>query len=206
LKAPLRAIANLSEWIEEDLTGQLPEENQHQLSLLRNRVHRMEALINGLLEYSRVGRRERQVVEVDIREILAEAIDFLAPPESFTFELPETAPVIQTNRIALSQVFTNLIGNAIKHHDREAGLIQVTAKERDNVVEFTVADDGPGIAPEYHEKVFTIFQTLKSRDELESTGIGLSLVKKIVESEGGAIDLESELGKGATFRFTWPKQ
>lgn len=206
LKAPLRAIANLSEWIEEDLGGQLPAENQHQLTLLRNRVHRMEALINGLLEYSRVGRRERQIETVDAHQVVEEAIDFLAPPESFTFLLPDTMPTLQTNRTALNQVFTNLVSNAIKHHDRDDGQIQITAEDQGDQIEFAVIDDGPGIAPEYHNKVFTIFQTLKSRDELESTGIGLSLVKKIIESEGGSIHLESEVGQGTTFRFTWPKQ
>lgn len=205
LKAPLRAIANLSEWIEEDLTGQLPEENQHQLALLRNRVHRMEALINGLLEYSRVGRRDRQIEAVDVRSMLEETIDSISPPPEFTISLPNEMPTITTNRTALNQVFSNLISNAIKHHDRDEGLIQITAEDQGNIIEFAVADDGPGIAPEYHNKVFTIFQTLKSRDELESTGIGLSLVKKLVESEGGTIRLESALGEGATFRFSWPK-
>jgi len=206
LKAPLRAISNLSEWIEEDLGDQLPEDNQHQLSLLRNRVHRMEALINGLLEYSRVGRRERQIEEVDIRQMIEDAVDFVAPPESFTILLPEESSTIRTNRTALNQVFSNLISNAIKHHDRDDGTIQITSQDQGSLMEFAVIDDGPGIDPQYHDKVFTIFQTLKSRDELESTGIGLSLVKKIVESEGGSIRLESELGEGATFRFSWPKQ
>ncbi|MEM6521795.1 MAG: ATP-binding protein, partial [Cyanobacteria bacterium P01_C01_bin.70] len=95
--------------------------------------------------------------------------------------------------------------NAIKHHDREDGQLQITASEQGQYIEFVMTDDGPGIEPQYHQKVFTIFQTLKSRDELESTGIGLAIVKKIVESEGGTITLESSLGQGTTFRFTWPK-
>lgn len=205
LKAPLRAIANLSEWIEEDLGNEIPEENQHQLSLLRNRVHRMEALINGLLEYSRVSRRERQIEDVDVRQMLAETIDLVSPPESFTIAIADNMPKLKTNQTALNQVFSNLISNAVKHHNRNDGLIQITAqRHNEHLFEFAVIDDGPGIEPQYHQKVFTIFQTLKARDEFESTGIGLAVVKKIIESEGGTIRLESDLGKGATFRFTWP--
>ncbi|MEM6835636.1 MAG: PAS domain S-box protein [Cyanobacteria bacterium P01_C01_bin.120] len=205
LKAPLRAIANLSEWLEEDLGKNLPAENRHQLTLLRNRVHRMEALINGLLEYSRVGRRERRVESVDVRALLMETIDLLSPPAAFEILLPEKMPHLQTNRAALNQVFANLISNAIKHHDREDGQIQIAASEQNQYIEFVVSDDGPGIEPQYHQKVFTIFQTLKPRDELESTGIGLAIVKKIVDSEGGIITLESTSGQGTTFRFTWPR-
>lgn len=205
LKAPLRAIANLSEWIEEDLGAQLPAENQHQLSLLRSRVHRMEALINGLLEYSRVGRRERRIETVDVRQLLSEILDSLAPPSTFTVSVPDTLPHLQTNRIALSQIFANLLSNAIKHHDRDEGNIWISAQDQDATVEFAVRDDGPGIAPQYHEKVFTIFQTLKARDEFESTGIGLSVVRKIIEAEGGRIWLESAPGEGTTFYFTWPQ-
>ena len=206
LKAPLRAIANLSEWIEEDLGNDLPEENRHQLTLLRNRVHRMEALINGLLEYSRVGRRDRQISTVDVRQMLIETIDLIAPPPEFTISLPDSMPSLPTHRSALDQVFSNLISNAIKHHDREDGTITITATEHPNQVEFAIQDDGPGIDPRYHQKIFSIFQTLKARDELESTGIGLAIVKKIIESEGGTITLESALGAGTTFRFTWPRQ
>lgn len=205
LKAPLRAIANLSEWIEEDLGNDLPDENRHQLTLLRNRVHRMEALINGLLEYSRVGRRDRQVSTVDVRQMLAEIIDLISPPPGFTIVLPDSMPSLKTHSSALSQVFSNLISNAIKHHDRDDGTITVTATEHPKQIEFAVQDDGPGIDPRYHQKIFSIFQTLKARDELESTGIGLAIVKKIIESEGGTITLESALGKGTTFRFTWPR-
>lgn len=204
LKAPLRAIANLSEWIEEDLGSDLPDENRQQLTLLRNRVHRMEALINGLLEYSRVGRRERQVEPVDVRQMLVETLDLIAPPQGFTIVLPEQMPQLKTNRSALNQVFSNLIGNALKHHDRDEGLIKISATERENDIEFAVQDDGPGIEPQYHQRIFSIFQTLKSRDELESTGIGLAIVKKIIESEGGKITVESAIGEGTIFRFTWP--
>ena len=205
LKAPLRAIANLSEWLEEDLGNNLPDENRQQLDLLRNRVHRMEGLINGLLEYSRVGRRERRTEIVDVHQLLTETIDLISPPETFTITIPEHLPCLETNRSVLNQVFSNLISNAIKHHDRDDGQIEITATEREKFVEFAVKDDGPGIAPQYQQKVFAIFQTLKARDEFESTGIGLAIVKKTVQSEGGTLTLESAVGQWSTFQFTWPR-
>lgn len=115
-------------------------------------------------------------------------------------------PSVFTKKLLLTQVFSNLISNAIKHHHRPDGQIIVSANEKGNGYEFIICDDGPGIAPEHHEKIFGIFQTIKASNTKDSTGIGLSIVKKILETEGGAIALESELGMGTTFRFTWPKQ
>lgn len=205
LKAPLRAIANLSEWIEEDLSGRLPEENQQQLHLLRGRVHRMEALINGLLEYSRVGRVESPVERVSLSMLLDEVIDSIDPPDTFTITIPPDLPTLITKRLPLRQVFANLISNAVKHHDRPDGQVRIGVKDLGDRYEFSVADDGPGIAPEYHRKIFMIFQTLQARDVKESTGVGLSIVKRIVETEGGTIRLDSEEGAGTTFYFTWNK-
>ncbi len=203
LKAPLRAIANLSQWLEDDLEGQLPPENQHQMQLMRQRVYRLEALIDGLLAYSRADRTQAAVEKVDVGELLAEVIDMLAPPPGFSIEVQLGMPKLITKRILLSQVFANLISNAIKHHQRPDGRVEISGQKRGKLYEFTVSDDGPGIEPEYHEKIFNIFQTLKARDSQENTGIGLSIVKKIIETEGGEIKVESEAGKGAIFRFTW---
>jgi PAS domain S-box-containing protein len=208
LKAPLRAIANLSEWIEEDLQEQfqLPEENKHQLLLLRGRVQRMEALINGLLEYSRIGRTQATAETVSVQALLDEVLDLLDPPASFVIAIEPNLPTLTTKQILLKQVFANLINNAIKHHNRSEGKIIISVQDREKWYEFAVADDGPGIAAEYHDKIFAIFQTLEARDTKESTGVGLSIVKKIVETEGGTVRLESQLNAGATFYFTWPKQ
>ena len=204
LKAPLRAIANLATWIEEDLEDQLPEENVEQLELMKNRVHRMEALINGLLQYSRIGRTHQSSEQVDVAKLLKEVINSL-PSKGFGIAIAPNMPIIQAKRTSLFHVFSNLIGNAIKHHHRQSGTIEISVKDVGNAYQFAVKDDGPGIAAAFHEKIFTIFQTLRARDELESTGIGLSLVQKIILAEGGEIQLSSEEGKGATFRFTWPK-
>ncbi|MEG3439293.1 PAS domain S-box protein [Pannus brasiliensis CCIBt3594] len=204
LKAPLRAIANLSEWIEEDLADRLTEDGRYQMELLRGRVQRMIHLIDGLLEYSRVGRWTVETEPVSIAALLAEIIDSIAPPPTFTITIADPMPTPLTKRLPLRQVFANLIGNAIKHHDRPDGHIEISARDLGDRYEFSVRDDGPGIAPEHHDRIFGIFQTLKSVDNAESTGIGLTIVQKILDTEGGSIALESDIGKGATFRFTWP--
>jgi PAS domain S-box-containing protein len=206
LKAPLRAIANLSHWLEEDLAEHLSADNRHQMALLRSRVYRMEALINGLLQYSRVGRIRTELRRVDVEVLLADVIDSLAPPPEFTITLMPGMPTLWTEQLLLEQVFANLIGNAIKHHHRNDGNVTISAQEKTDDYEFAVTDNGPGIAPEFHEKVFVMFQTLQPRDKVESTGVGLAIVKKIIDEQGGTISLDSDGGEGATFRFTWPKQ
>ncbi|NJM48560.1 MAG: PAS domain S-box protein [Alkalinema sp. RU_4_3] len=205
LKAPLRGIANLSEWLEEDLAAQLPPDNQEQLVLMRSRVKRMENLINGLLQYSRVGREDLETTQVDLRELLLEIIDSLDPPTSFQIQLPQVMPKLQAQRLLLSQVFANLFSNAIKHHDRNGGHIVVDWTEEDQYYVFTVSDDGPGIPVHQHERIFGIFQTLSGSESAANTGIGLALIKKIVEGGGGSIQLRSETDRGSCFEFTWPK-
>lgn len=205
LKAPLRSISNLATWLEEDLEEKHTEASREQLELLRDRVQRMDALIEGLLEYSRIGRTERAIDTVDVAQLLAEAVDSLAVPEEFSIIIGDGMPTLSTERLQLYQVFANLISNAIKHHGSPQGTVRVTVEDQGSCYEFAVADDGPGIAPQYHEKIFKIFQTLEARDYGSSTGIGLALVKKIVQEHGGSITLDSEEGKGATFRFTWSK-
>lgn len=205
LKAPLRAIASLSEWIEEDLEEQLTGETLYQMKLLRGRVHRLEELINGLLAYSRVGRVKTAIETVDVKQLVNEIIDSIDFPDGFQFEVASELPIFKTYKIPLRQVFFNLISNAIKHHDCNVGKVMIAFEELPELYKFSVADDGPGIPSEYHEKIFVIFQTLYPRDIKENTGIGLSIVKKILESQGGMIDLESNSDGGTTFNFTWPK-
>jgi len=206
LKAPLRAIANLSEWIEEDLIELIPSENKKHMQLLRERVHRMDALLNGLLEYSRVGRVPTQIESVNVGVLLAEVIETIAAPTAFLILIVSSEmPTLRARKMLLKQVFTNLIDNAIKHHPRESGFVKISSIDLGDRYEFVVEDDGKGIDPRFHEKIFTVFQTLESRDTKESTGIGLSIVQKIVESEGGKIRLESDIGVGSIFRFTWLK-
>jgi len=211
LRAPLRGIANLANWIEEDLGPQVvTDEAKQMLALLRGRVARMEGLIDGILEYSRIGRTKQKVEEVDVGKLLAETVDLLAPANGAQVVIADCMPTLLTSRLQLQQVFMNLIGNAIKHAGRPDVTVRVTTGDAGPYqVEFAVADDGQGIDPQYHEKIFVIFQTLAARDKVEGSGVGLSLVKKIIESNGGIIVVESQPAegrRGANFRFTWPKR
>jgi len=144
-------------------------------------------------------------VEVDSAALVAETIDSLSPPAGFRIDVAPDMPKLRTDRLQLGQVFANLIGNSIRHHHREQGQIRVVGRDRGDHCEFTVSDDGPGIAPEMHDKVFMMFQTLEVKDTGINTGIGLALVKKIVEEHGGTMELHSEPGRGSTFRFSWAK-
>ena len=206
LKAPLRAIANLSVWMEEDLEDKLDDDTRYNLELLRSRVSRMQMFIESLLEYSRIGREKTPTETVAVKNLLVDIVDSLAPPPKFAIAIGEFMPTFNTQKIALQQVFTNLISNAIKHHHSQEGKIHISAAEDKEFYYFSVTDDGAGIAPEHQERIFGIFQTLSSRDNHENTGIGLSIVKKMVESQGGIIELESQVGRGTTFRFSWRKQ
>jgi len=205
LKAPLRAIANLSQWIEDDIAEQLHGENLRQMQLLRGRVHRLEALINGLLEYSRAGRLKSEPESVEVEALLTQVIDTFATPTQFSIEVAPGMPKLVTERLPLQQVFTHLIGNAIKHHPAPDGTVKISVQERGDAYEFAVADDGAGIAPRFHERVFVMFQTLKAKETVENIGVGLAIAKRIVESKEGSIRLESQEGRGSTFYFTWPK-
>lgn len=205
LKAPLRAIANLARWIEEDLGDSLPGKSREHMDLLNKRVLRMNALIEGLLQYSRIGRTQETFTIVNVDDLLKEIIDSLAPAAGFEVVIQPGMPQLYTSPLQLSQVFTNLISNALTHHDKKRGRVEITVEDLGNICRFSVIDDGPGIDPVYHTKVFEIFQTLQPPDRADSTGIGLALVKKIVESNNCEIELHSKKGAGTTVRFTWPK-
>lgn len=205
LKAPLRGIESVSRWIEEDMGADLPPHIQEFLALMRRRVGRMENLISGILALSRVGRAAEAEERVDVAALLADIVDDVAPPAGFRVKLPPQLPVLVTNRTALGQVFSNLLSNAVKyHHDPAAGSATLTWRATPQHHIFTLTDDGPGIAPAYHERIFQIFQTLQERDTVESTGVGLAIVRKIVERHGGTVTVASEEGHGAAFTFTWP--
>lgn len=206
LKAPLRGIENLSKWIAEDAKDALPEASREHLRKLRLRVARLDRLLDDLLQYSRAGQMMGDLMEINTGPLVNAVVELLTPPPGFVVSVSPEMPTLLTHKTPLELVFRNLINNAIKHHHRADGRIEVSAVSRGRFVEFTVRDDGPGIPAEYHEDIFRMFQTLKSRDELEASGIGLAVVKKVVERQGGQVTVESCEGQGSAFRFTWPKR
>ena len=205
LKAPLRAIENLSTWIEEDIEDSLTDETRENMRLMRGRVRRMNQLLEGLLSYSRIGREGKVSKEVDVSELMNNVIEMCSANEDFQVSYETDVPMLTTREVPLQLVLRNLIENAIKHHDRDKGLIEVTCHDNGEFYEFAVTDDGPGIDKEYHEKIFGMFQTLKSRDEVEGSGMGLALVRKTIDKIGGSIVVEDAPGeRGTRFRFKWP--
>jgi PAS domain S-box-containing protein len=206
LKAPLRAIALLAEWITEDAAPVLSAQSLEHLNKLHGRVRRMEKLLNDLLDYSRAGRIRQEPELVDTGLLVKGIVDLLDLPGGFHVMQPAAMPLLHTERVPLETVFRNLIQNACKHHNRpEHGCVAIRVEERRDEVLFGVADDGPGISPEYHDRVFKLFHTLRPRDQIEASGMGLSVVKKTVEGVGGRIWVDSAEGRGAVFWFTWPR-
>ena len=207
LKAPLRGIANLAAWIEEDIGDRITGESLEHMRLLKGRVNRMEGLIEGILAYSRAGRVRERIETVNVGALLAETIELLAAPPTMTISVAPDMPTIESERTPLQQVFINLIGNAIKYSGREDATIGIRVRpDGDKCYCFTVEDNGVGIAPQHHDKVWEIFQVLAPRDKVEGTGIGLSVVRKLVETRGGRAWLESQPGQRTAFHFTWPKR
>lgn len=205
LKAPLRAIGNLTGWIEEDMGTELSESVRSNFGIIKGRVVRMEALINGILEYSKASKKTESLETFDSKQVVRDSFDLIGAPSNCEFTISRNLPIMYSEKTKLQQIFLNLINNAIKYNDKSKMEILVDASEEKAHWHFSITDNGPGIEKQFHEKIFVIFQTLNARDEVESTGVGLAIVKKIIEEQGGRIWVESEKGKGATFHFTWPK-
>jgi signal transduction histidine kinase len=167
----------------------------------------MEKLLDDLLEYARINDPGEANSSETLRgdTLMHEIIGLLAPPEGFHITFAGPFAQTQLHRMPLQQVLMNLIGNAIKHHDKPVGNISVTIEDTGPEFAFTVADDGPGIAKKFHERAFKMFQTLKPRDQVDGSGMGLAMVRKHVATVGGTLSLESEENAGCVFRFTWPK-
>ncbi|TQV73391.1 PAS domain-containing sensor histidine kinase [Exilibacterium tricleocarpae] len=215
LKSPLRAIKQLAAWIEEDLDS-VSDSVAENLALMKNRILRMETLLQDLLAYSRIGRLERRTEVVDTLASIKGIFALLDVPPDFRMVTEGDFPCLTTLKAPFEQVMRNLIDNAVKHRKSAAGTVTLSVRENDDFFEFRVTDDGPGIPERFQEKVFEIFQTLQPRDRVEGSGMGLAIVKKIVETHGGSIKLEpvaaaepahpdSAGSSGTSFVFTWPK-
>ena len=205
LKAPLRAISQLTHWISDDYAPVLDREGKEMMDLILKRVKRMDGLIDGVLSYSRIGRIKEQVEILDLNQLVDELIENAMPPPHIHIGIDGQLPVVPRDAIRMEQVFQNLIDNAIAYMDKKEGVVMVGCVDEKNQWKFSVSDNGPGIDKQYHEKIFQLFQTLAPRDEHESSGVGLTLVKKIIEQYNGSIWVTSEPGKGSTFYFTLPK-
>lgn len=205
LKAPLRAIGSLAEWIATDYADKFDDEGREHLRLLVGRVRRMDALIDGILQYSRVGRAHEGRTEVDLDALVHEVIDSLAPPAHIRIEIDAPLPTVHADHTRMQQVLQNLISNAIKYIDKPQGEVHVGCMAEGKAWKFYVRDNGPGIEQRHFERIFQLFQTLTPRDRAENTGVGLALVKKIIELHDGSVWLESKVGEGSTFFFTLPK-
>ena len=206
LKAPLRGISSLAQWIEEDVAEHLSGDSLQHMRLLHGRVQRLQMLIDGILAYSRAGRVPTQPERIDTGQLISDVVDLQVPRE-VRIDVAPGMPTLETERVPLEQVFMNLIGNAVKYAGaaRPDPYIAVQWRDIGGAVEFSITDNGPGIAPQFHQRIWQLLQTLESRDKVEGAGIGLAVVKKIVESRGGRVSVESREGEGATFRFVWPK-
>jgi len=203
LKAPLRGISSLAEWIVEDNKDLLPEESADQLRLLERRTRRMGKLIDGVLAYSRAAHARRAPERVDAGAIAAEVIDSLGG-SGVAIRVEGSLPGVRYDRTQLAQVFQNLVANALQHMGRKDGEVVISCQERHEAFEFAVRDDGVGVDELHADRIFRLFQSLQP--ERETTGVGLTIVKKIVEMHGGTIRVEPTPGGGATFRFSVPRQ
>lgn len=204
LKAPLRAIGSLAQWLHADYHDKFDDEGKAQIDLLVSRAARMQGLIEGILEYSRVGRVREQKEDISLDTVVREVISSLSPPAHIAVSVDTPLPVIRYERTRIYQVIANLVSNAIKYMDKPQGEIHIACTREGDFWKISVRDNGPGIESRHFEKIFQIFQTLQPRDKVESTGIGLTIVKKIVEMNGGRIWIESEIGKGSIFYLTIP--
>ncbi|MGH1366621.1 MAG: ATP-binding protein [Calditrichia bacterium] len=206
LKAPLRAIDSLTNWLLADHSASLNEQGQELIELINGRVKRMYALIEGILAYSKLGRENEVKVPVNLNETLRDVVETLAPPPHISITVSPDLPVLDGEKIRIFQLFQNLVGNAVKYMDKPKGKIVVEALEKEAHWQLSIKDNGSGIPEKHLKNIFQIFQTLQKSDDIHSTGIGLALVKKTVELNGGSIWVESKLGEGANFIFTWPKR
>ncbi len=206
LKTPLQGIGTLADWIATDYADKFDEEGKERVRMLVTKARQMSALIDNILEYSKLGRKGIVKQQVHLTKVLSEVISTIDPPKNIKIAVESELPTLECDLTHITQIFQNLLSNAVKYVDKPEGQIKVGCIEQDDSWTFSVGDNGPGIDEKYFNKIFQIFQTLAPRDGIDSTGIGLSIVRKISDLNGGKVWVESEVGRGSTFFFTFPKQ
>ena len=204
LKSPLRSVSALANWLYEDYIDKLDEGGQYNLKMIQEKVEGMDKLIDGILKYSTVTSDTLDQSVIDVNEVINEIDEIIYKPEHVRIEIVKDLPNIQADRTKIHQLFQNFLSNAVVNIDKEEGVVKIDFEETPTHWQFSVEDNGVGIPPEYHEKIFKIFQSIGNNER--STGIGLSIVKKIIDRYEGQVWLESEIGKGTTFFFTLKKQ
>lgn len=204
LNAPLRAIKALTDWLAADYADKLDDDGKEQLHLLSNRVDRMHNLLEGVLQYSRIGRMTEDSTQIDLNQLVPEIIESLNSPPDIHITIENQLPVIVSEPTRIQQVFQNLLSNAVKFMDKSEGFVKIACEEKAGYWEFSISDNGPGIDEKDLNRIFRLFQTLQPKDQCETAGAGLTLAKKIVELYGGKIWLKSKTGEGTTFFFSLP--
>lgn len=202
LRSPLNVIKRLVTWVKEDCDSVLPSESKEDLSIVLSRAERMEKLLVDLLSYSRIGKDYQDANEINLRRFMVELLSLIDLPMGFVLKCDDVD--VKVPEIAFNVVMLNLVSNAIKHHDSGNAKIEVKAKRSERGCIIAVLDNGPGIEEKNRHRIFKLFETLKSRDEVEGSGIGLSVVKKIVEHYGGNIRVEGNQPRGTKFIVNWP--
>ncbi len=206
LKSPLRAINTLANWLSLDYADKFDDKAKEQMNLLLSRVDRMHSLIEAIFQYSSLGNFQGKKDKVNLHELVYGEIKKLNAPEGINVSISNKLPEIIYERDRITQVFQHLIGNAIQFMKKDKGSVVIDCKDMADQWVISIADTGPGIENKYFNQIFEMFKTLQSRDEIETSGIGLTIVKKIIEMNGGKIWLESTIGQGTTFFFTILKQ
>lgn len=206
MKGPLRGISNVVTWIEEDHSEDITPRVQEYLELIKKRIHRAEYLIEGILEYARADKERMPTEQVDVKQLIQEVSEAIVVRPGINVKPAPDLPVLESEKLPLFQIFSNLISNAVKYHDKATGFVRIYHKEYADHYVFFVEDDGPGIEEKYFGKIFIVFQTLHERDRLESSGVGLAIVKKLLDSRDEEIKVQSTLHRGTIFSFTWSKK
>jgi PAS domain S-box-containing protein len=205
LRAPLTAVSALAQWILDD-DNTLSAESRDRLALILARIERMKRLLNDIRAYARAGRlAEVSGPPMTAAALVADIVTTSHVPAGFSVRCDSSMEVVEITRVPLQQILHNLIGNAIKHHDHPAGNVAISVDSSALSYRFSVTDDGPGVPEEYRQSIFEMFKTLKPRDEVEGSGMGLALVRKLVGRMGGQCGVEAALPRGARFWFDWPR-